>query len=282
MEFIGRNWYFNLKTLTMRKLLLIALLLSVEARSQTSIEEFTYLGERYGANESYLGFNPTFSMLRNKVAPYPERHRVNALSFDFNYKSIDTDRGGIRLNFNNKGIGDLVSLLRSVVNGDKDIYVEETTYLGSLLAQIDLDLNVNRPNGRIQYSIGVSHTDYLYAGRYTLDSLNGQFTLNPQGWYLTAGPHVMINALLSDFLLAELSGGYGFTYARPISVDDAYQPDAYYPDPGFGNVKLELQSKWGVYACGHYSWIRNTGPTPSAGKRLDLFIGFRFMLDKSN
>lgn len=257
-------------------------LLSMSAKSQTTIEAFTYLGEKYGANESYFGFNPTFSMLRNKVAPYPERHKVNALSFDFNYKSINTDRGGIRFNFNNKSIGDLVSLLRSVTKGEKDIYVEETTYLGSLLAQIDLDVNINKSSGKIQYSIGVSHTDYLYAGRYTVDSLKGQFTLNPQGWYLTAGPHFMINAVLSDFLLAELSGGYGFTYARPISMSDAYQPNVYYSNPDFGNVKLELQSKWGVYACGHFNWITNKGPIPSAGKRLDLFIGFRFMLDKKN
>ena len=266
----------------MRVCFVFLILLSITAQSQTSVESFTYLGEHYGAKESYLGFNPTLSMLRNKVAPYPERHTVNALSFDFNYKSVDTDRGSIRFNINNKSIGDLVSLLRSVTKGEKDIYVEENTYLGSLFAQIDLDVNVNRPNRRIQYSIGVSHTDYLYAGRYTVDSLNGQFTLNPQGWHLTAGPHFMVNAVLSDFLLAELSGGYGFTYARPISVDDAYQPDVYYPNPRFGNVKLELQSKWGVYACGHYSWITNTGPTPSAGKRVDLFFGFRFMLDKKN
>jgi hypothetical protein len=264
----------------MRVCFVFLILLSITAQSQTSVESFTYLGERYGANESYLGFNPTLSMLRNKVAPFPERHTVNALSFDFNYKSVNTDKGGIRLNFNNKGIGDLVSLTRSVAKGQKDSNVEETTYLGTLIAQIDLDINVNKPDGRVQYSIGASHTDYLYAGRYTVDSLNGQFTLNPQGWYLTVGPHLMVNAVLTDFLLAEISGGYGFTYARPISVEDAYQPDAVYPIPGFGNVKLELQSKWGVYACGHYSWITNKGPIPSAGKRLDLFIGFRFMLDK--
>ena len=266
----------------MRKTFLFFLLMNTVVHSQTSIENFTYLGEQYGDNESYLGFNPTFTMLRNKVAPYPERHKVNALSFDFNYKSVDTDRGGIRLNFNNKGIGDLVSLTRSVAKGEKDSYVEETTYLGTLIGQIDLDINVNKPDGRVQYSIGVSHTDYIYAGRYTLDSLNGQFTLNPQGWYLTVGPHLMINAVLSDFLQAELSGGYGFTYARPINVEDAYQPNAFYPDPDFANVKLELQSKWGFYACGHYSWINNRGPIPSSGKRLDLFLGFRFMLDKKN
>ena len=100
-------------------------------QSQTTIESFTYLGEQYGDNESYLGFNPTLTMIRNKVAPYPERHKVNALSFDFNYKSVDTDRGGMRLNINNKAIGDLVSLFRSVSKGEKDIYVEETTYLGT-------------------------------------------------------------------------------------------------------------------------------------------------------
>ena len=266
----------------MRVCFVFLILWSITAQSQTSVESFTYLGERYGANESYLGFNPTLSMLRNKVAPYPERHTVNALSFDFNYKRVDTDRGGIRLNINNKSIGDLVSLLRSVTKGEKDIYVEENTYLGTLLAQIDLDVNLNKPNGRIQYSIGVSHTDYLYAARYTVDSLNGQFTLNPQGWYLTVGPHLMVNFVLSDFLQAELSGGYGFTYARPINVEDAYQPNAFYPDPDFANVKLELQSKWGLYACSHYSWINNRGPIPSSGKRMDLFLGFRFMLDKNN
>lgn len=266
----------------MRKTILFFVLVNTVVHSQTSIESFTYLGERYGDNESYLGFNPTFSMLRNNVAPYPERHKVNALSFDFNYKTVDTDRGALRLNLNNKGIGDLVSLLRSVTKGEKDIYVHENTYLGTLLAQIDFDVNLNRPTGRFQYSLGASHTDYLYAARYTVDSLNGQFTLNPQGWYLTIGPHVMMNAVLSDFLLAELSGGYGFTYARPFSVSDAYLPDANYPVRGFGNLKIELQSKWGVYACGHFNWINNRGPIPSSGKRLDLFVGFRFMLDKKN
>ena len=76
----------------MRVCFVFLILLSITAQSQTSVESFTYLGEHYGANESYLGFNPTLSMLRNKVAPYPERHTVNALSFDFNYKSVDTDR----------------------------------------------------------------------------------------------------------------------------------------------------------------------------------------------
>ena len=152
----------------------------------------------------------------------------------------------------------------------------------SQLSVADFTLNLNRGDGRVQYSLGISHADYVYASRYTIDSLGGQFTMDPQGWYLTFGPHAMVNVVINEFLLAEFSGGYGFTYEHPINLSYAYKPSISYPNPGFGNVKLELDSKWGFYACAQYNWIHNKGPLPSAGKRLDLFLGFRFMLEKSS
>lgn len=251
---------------------------------QTTIGSFEYLGEVYGDRESYIGFNPMWTMLKNKQAPYPERHNLNGLSFDFTYKVVRTNKGELRFNYNNKALGDLVYLYiqtKKAKNNENYVKANENTTLSNLIGFFDFTWNLTGADKRWQVSLGFNANDYAYGGMYTVDSLGGSLkTMDPQGWYWAAGPQASLQVILSKAFLMEMSGGYSFSYWHPINLSYAHLPSKSYPMPHFGQLKVEMQSKWGVFASGHYNWIHNRGPIPSAGTRFDLILGFRFMMDK--
>lgn len=265
-------------------ILLLFALKCLSMQAQTTIGTFEYLGEIYGDRESYIGFNPMWTMLKNKQAPYPERHNLNGLSFDFTYRIVRTDKGALRYNYNNKALGDMIYVLIKAMNakdGENVVNADENTTLTNLIGYMDFTWNINSPDSRFQASLGFNHNDYVYAGRYTLDSLGGSLkTMDPQGWYWAAGPHAALNIVLSKSMLLELSGGYSFSYWHPIDLSYAHFPSKTYPKPHFGQAKMELQTKWGFFMAGHYNWIINRGNIPSAGTRFDLIAGFKFMMDK--
>jgi hypothetical protein len=262
-----------------RPLLLLTTLLSIQSFSQTTISTF---GKEPRSGDPYTvaGFNPMISTLSNPVAPFPERHKQSALSFDFTFRKINTDKGKARFNYNNKALGDAINLLLqtfSAEDGENVTGAQEESYISNLIGYMDWAWNLNSGESRIQASLGFNLNDYLYYSRYTVDSLQGSLiTFNPQGWYWSAGPHFGLNAVVTKDIQLEFAAGYSFAYWHAIDLDYAYNPDEPYPLPQFGQVKAELMSRWGFFLCGHYNWIKNRGHIPNAGKRFDLIFGYKF------
>lgn len=78
--------------------------------------------------------------------------------------------------------------------------------------------------------------------------------------------------------MLEFSGSYSISYWKALDVEYATNPDPDYPLLHWGQIDLELQSKWGVFTGINYNWIINRRNIPSAGKQLDLILGFQFMI----
>ncbi len=262
--------------------IIIAVLFAPTSKAQT-LEKFTYLGEIYGANELYIGVNPTYSMVRNKAVPFAKNHELNGISGDFSLRKVNFQQGKVSWNWQNKMYGDLLLLLNKALTktSANDLNRKEGTSMTSgVIGWLDFTWAMNKPNGRFQWSLGANLNDYFYGSTIKLDSLPGEnwATYDPQGYFLAAGPTVKMNYLLGNSFMLEFSGSYSISYWKALDVEYATNPDPDYPLPHWGQIDLELQSKWGVFTGVNYNWIINRGNIPSAGKRLDLILGFRFMI----
>ncbi len=250
--------------------------------SGQSLSEFTYLNELYGDRELYIGINPTFSFVSNKKAPYPENHSLAGFSGDVSLRKVNFSRGKLSWNWQHKMFADIFLLLGKALtetNANILYRAEETGITCGVIGWLDFTWGCNKPDGRFQWALGINHHDYFYASTYVVDSLSGSWaSFDPQGYFFAAGPTIRLNYLLNDAFMLELSSSYSFSYWKALDLTYATNPDPNYPLPHFGQVDLELQSKWGLFTGMNYNRIINRGAIPSAGKRLDLIFGFRFMI----
>lgn len=245
-----------------------------------NLHEFEYLGDPYGANELYLGLYPTFSMVSNSAAPNPSNHKLNGWSGEISLRKVNFDQGKLRWSWQQKMFVDVVLLLNEALIQDESAINRKvgTGLSCGPLGWIDLSWNLLDTNKKHQVSLGINHNDYFYASTFDPDtSTVGVISPEPQGYYLAAGPSVIVNYLFNEYLMAELSTSYSFSYVKPVDLDYAYNPDPNYPKPHWGQIDLELQSKWGFFTGFNYNWIINRGDIPAKGKRFDLLVGFRFM-----
>lgn len=250
--------------------------------SAQTLGKFKYLGEIYGENELYIGLNPTFSLVRNNAAPFPERHSQAGFSGDISMRKVNFEKGSLSWNWQNKMFADVILLLdKALTKIDPSILnrSEQTGLTCGPIGWLDWTIALNHPNGKIQWALGINHHDYFYASTYTVDTISGSSwaSLDPQGYFFATGPTLKVNFLFSPFLMAELSSSYSFSYWKALDLAYAHQPDSNYPLPHFGQIDFELQSKWGLFTGFNYNWMINRGHIPSTGKRLDIIFGFRFM-----
>lgn len=264
------------------KWLFTSLFLQIICLSFTqTIAEFPYFDEIY-SGRSYLGFNPSYARITNNSAPNPKNHRLNALTLDFQLKSIRTNQFGRRFSWYNKGLGDILYLLSRTVNGKGNIYAKEETTFTNIFGWFEHSFNLNKPNGKAQVSAGLNIGDYLYVGRYLIDSLGIEKNIEPQGYYIAGGPTLDFRFILSSAFLLESTFSYAFSYIKLFGMKDSSTPntDHSYPYPHFAHLRTELMSKWGVFLGFDYNFLINNGSNPSSGKRYGLTVGFKFDVSK--
>lgn len=260
--------------------LIIMTLVSQNHFAQT-IEEFSYWDERYYGKD-LLGINPAIVFLSNRAAPYPEKHRKTGFVLDIQYRNLSSKQFGGRLSLYNKGIGDLVYLLGAVIKNGSNIYAKEETTLSNIFGWFDYTINLNKPDKRFQISAGANIGDYIYAGRYKIDSLGMEKTVEPQGYYLAAGPSLEMRFLISKSFMLETAFSYAFTLVKFGGLDNGANPasERNYPAPHFAHLKAELLSKWGFFAGYDFNFLINNGSNPAAGRRSGITLGYKFDISR--
>jgi hypothetical protein len=256
----------------------ILLFLSIQSKFHSqSIKEFPYFDEKYGG-EAYLGINPAFNILSNPKAPFPENHRVNAFLIDFQLNIIRTRKFGSHFNYSNKGVGDLVYLLGQIINGKGSVFAREGTTFSNIIGWCDQTFNLNEPSGFFQGALGYNFGDYVYAGYYLVDSnINKLAYVEPQGYYLAAGPTAEARFVLGPFLMLETNFSYALPFIKLFGLQAGSEKTDYsYPYPHFAHARIELLSKWGVFTKMDYNWLINRGSNPAAGRRFGITLGFKF------
>jgi hypothetical protein len=103
-------------------------------------------------------------------------------------------------------------------------------------------------------------------------------TREPQGYYFSAGPSLMLNILPTRFLLINIKAQYSIPYWRPVSVSDAIE-DNDYPFPRFFGLATEFVTPWGIYFEIDHNRLINRGYNPNKAMRTDFNLGFKFVLD---
>jgi hypothetical protein len=245
-----------------------------------TIAEFAYLDEKY-SGKKFLGINPSFNRISNKSAPYPENHRLNAVILDFQLKSIQTKQFGRRVSWYNKGLGDILYLLGRNFNGKGSFYAKEETTFSNIFGWFEHSFNLTNPNGILQVSAGINIGDYLYVGRYRIDSISAEKNIEPQGYYISGGPTADCRVLITPNFLLETSFSYAFSYMKLFGMNDGSNTtDHTYPYPNFAHFRTELISKWGAFLSFDYNWLINRGANPASGKRFGLTLGFKFDISR--
>lgn len=267
----------------MKIFILFSFVMLAAIASAQSLSEFTYLGDRYGNDELYIGLNPTYSFLSNKAAPNPDIHSISGFSGDLSLRRVNFDQGSLSWNWQHKMILDVFLLVGKAVkqlDASELNRAQNTSITCGIIGWLDFTWAINKPQNRFQLSAGINHHDYFYASTYAVDTIPGQnwASFDPQGYYFSAGPTLKANYLLSSAFMLEVSSSYSISYWRATNLTYATNPSDDYPLPHFGQVDVELQTKWGAFAGVNYNWINNRGNIPSDGKRLDLIFGFRFMI----
>jgi hypothetical protein len=266
----------------MKKILIlsIVLLFSQKHFAQT-VESFSYWEEKYYGKD-LLGINPALIFLSNRAAPYPEKHKKTGFILDIQYRYLSSKQYGGRFSVYNKGIGDLIYLLGAVIKNGSNIYAKEETTLSNIFGWFDYTINLNKPDKKFQISAGANIGDYIYAGRYRIDSLGIEKTIEPQGYYLAAGPSLEMRYLISKSFMLELGFSYAFTLVKFGGLDNGANPasERNYPVPHFAHLRTEIISKWGFFAGYDFNFLINNGSNPAAGRRSGITLGYKFDISK--
>mgnify|MGYP005840410385 CR=1 FL=1 len=255
-----------------------ALLFAFAAKAQ-NLDEFNYLGYPY-QGESYLSVAGSYSRLKNNAAPNPDIHNQAGWTIYLDYKEADFTQGKMRYTLKYKLLGDMIFLVDAALDDSREILREkESTISNGLLGWHSFIFNINGSSPQ-SFGIGFHLNDYFLGSTVTdanAVTANTRVSLEPQGYYWTAGPSASYVLRPIPFLIVEGSASYSFPYWRSNSLSYA-EKDHSYPKPHFGVLSLEVMTSVGVFAGLDYTFINNRGDIPNNTQRFDALIGFRFML----
>lgn len=240
-----------------------------------NLEDFKYLNDPY-QDESYLGFAGTYTLIRNKVAPFPKAHSLQDFSADINYRTVNFDQGKKQYLGHYKLLPDLVFLLGKMFNNKSNgLRGEGSSITSGIAGWHRWAWNVKTTNKQC-FSAGFALNDYFLGNSYR-DSSNQLKTYEPQGWWLSAGPVAMYHLSMGKKFIFHGTVNYNFGYHKAINVSYA-TVDNKYPKPHFFHTHLEIVSSIGVFAGIDYSTVVNRGKIPSKVRRIDCLLGFKFVM----
>lgn len=259
------------------QLILGILILGNISLQAQSISDFTYLNGDY-EDELLIGlaFSNTFGS--NNDAPNAEAHKLKGYSWEVNMRKVRLGTGEVSWRWQHKLLGDMTILVRDIFKDNSNYYRKENSGLTSgYLGWWNWTWNLHKPQKHL-ISAGFNLHDYFLTSSYHVDSLpenDDLISLEPQGYYFSAGPSLAAQYQVSDWLLMETVASYSLSYWRAVSLTYALE-DNDYPKPHWGQLNLGLISKWGFYADMNYNWVINRGDLPNNTKRFDILLGFRF------
>lgn len=263
----------------MKRLLGIALFLGLAAigKSQT-LKEFTYLKDRFH-QESYFNFSAMLANIDNPAAPNNrEAHKQSVPFIDLYLLKPNFNKGGLNRRSDYKLLPDIFWLFKQITEKDeKKMYANQSSTLtGGIIGWHHWTWNVTaKPQHCL--SLGFTLSDYFIGSIYQDNSNNNIILHEPQGWQIGAGPVVSVSQRLSNSFILIGSTAYVPSFLKPVNVSYAKVEDAY-PKPHFLHANFTLISKWGFFAEGQFVQLINLGNLPNQTRRLDLKLGFAFVL----
>lgn len=242
-----------------------------------NLSSFTYLKDVFEGERYYFVSASLVNLSNSKALGNPANHKQSVPFFDIYFLKPNFKKAGLNRRVDYKLITDIFWLFKTITEKDESKLNAEvsSTLSGGLLGWHMYHWNiVAKP--RQCLSLGLSVNDYFMGAIYS-DSL-GQISLQePQGWQIGLGPAVGFTQELNAQFMLLVSSAYVFNVLRPVSVTYAIENNSY-PKPQVFHANLTLMSKWGAFAEAQVIQLINRGNIPNATRRLDLKLGFAFVL----
>lgn len=254
------------------------LLISNQLSIGQSLDDYSTGKDAYYGN-GHWGFSLSGSNLSNSKAPNPSSHQVSGLTMKIDFRRYHLDHGGKRLFFQNKTIGDMLFILGKEIRKGTGAERAENSTLGTgLIGWTSWGWNVmSKPKSA--FAVGFNLNDYIVGSTYIYTDGNGQplspVTLEPQGYYWAGGPSFFFDYQISDDLSLQSFVSYSLAFWRPVSLDYATVDNAY-AKPHFGQLNVELHTRFHLYGGLDYVTLVNRGDLPNSTKRFDILIGYQF------
>ncbi|MCH2199464.1 MAG: hypothetical protein MK081_11855 [Flavobacteriales bacterium] len=263
----------------MRLLLMAVGLLLANAIYSQTLQDFGYIGDSYDGY-LYIGAMVKSSSVKNPGAPREEVHDLQIYNVDVNIRTAHFGWGEGRYSLNYKLLTDLLYIADDVVNDDGESYYrsESSSLSNGIIGWHGFGWNFIARD-RLVVAAGFNFNDYFAGTSYLYqDSVEtGLISNEPHGWYIASGPTIFADVLLTRFLILHAQSDFSMPFAKPVAlsygIDD---PD--YPHPHFFHFAAEVVTPVGIFVGADYSKLINRGDLHNNTSRLDINLGFKFVL----
>jgi hypothetical protein len=242
-----------------------------------SLKKFTYLKDKF-EDEGYIMVSGALVKLSNNKAPYqPEVHSQTVPFIDIYFLKPRFSSGGLNRRVDYKLMTDIFWLFKTITEKDESkLYASvSSTISGGLIGWHMFHWNVIAKEKQC-VSLGFSLNDYFIGAIYQ-DSLGQASLQEPQGWQIGVGPALGFTQQLSNEFVLMASSAYVVNVLRPVSISYAKEDNSY-PKPHVWHGNITLMSKWGVFTEMQITQLINRGNIPNSTRRIDLKLGFAFVL----
>jgi hypothetical protein len=246
--------------------------------SAQSLGDFSVGKNEYYGN-GHWGFALGFTSLSNSAAPNPSAHSMSGFALKIDYKKYNFEKGGKRMFYQNKIIGDMIFILGSEIKSGKGAERAENSALGTgFIGWTSWGWNIVVKD-KAALALGFNLNDYIIGSTYVYTNAQGQkqspITTEPQGYYWAGGPSLFFDYQISENLNLQSFASYSLSFWRAVSLSYA-QKDNSYEKPHFLEFNAELQTKFHLYGGIDFTTLINRGDLPNSTKRFDIFVGYRF------
>lgn len=203
------------------------------------------------------------------VSPkYTESYSGFTINCSFHANSYEG--GGLRYDFENSTLGDLIFLLFNIK--EMDGRATEQAFGSGFIGWHQAYINVVATK-RLLIAPGLSYGDYIFASKRADDS-QGARILDPAGYFLHIGPAVKATYLITNNLWVDAFATYdvAFQVGKPSAE---YKGTKGYPRPGFLNIGGKIHhAKLRMFGGVRITQLLDSGDNNDSATRLDISLGY--------
>lgn len=236
-----------------------------------SAQSFENMPENRNGKNPFVHYGWELYLRRTDVnAKYTPSY--GGFTFNFAYRADAFEKGDWRWHFENPTLGDMLWSLARTIKGKKMSNDDgsEQAFGSGFFGWHQITWNVVAQD-KLLVSPGIAFGDYIFATRRP-----GGTTLDPAGYFFTAGPSILVSKLFTETLWLDMHARYELS-ARAGKPSGAYEATEGYKKPHFFGVGASLKhGKSHLVGGVNYTHMIDRGANKDAASRIDVSVGLMF------